>query len=167
MHVTPEFHDYIHNNTGESYANGWLVKSWQEPTDKPAWKYVLLMDGWHLKDSYESAAAAGVPSEAAAEGTSDKNDSHTNGVAVKCPRCHGTGAVPPAPPPSTVEKPRQRKTLGIRLPKDADENGIEVLETLLTAVRDELKGEMGWKDNVPAYYVLVAVLHDWLTGRVG
>jgi hypothetical protein len=158
MFVTPEFHDYIHKNVNESYANGWLIKSWDNPEDWPARGFVLHEnDCWH---KIESASVAGVPSETGAEGTGAGNPDP-----VKCPRCHGTGAVPPAPPPSTVEKTRHRKTLGVRLPVDADENGIEVLEVLLTAARDDLREEMNWKENVPAYYVLVAVLHDWITSR--
>ncbi len=155
MHITPEFHTYIHENPGESYANGWLVKSWDEPNIQPCRGYRAYPDGWH---KIESAPVAGEPSETGAEGEAD-----TAAVLPACPRCKGTGKVPPAPSPALPKK--HRVTLGIRLPKDADENGIEVLEALLTAARDELKDEMNWKDSVPAYYVLVAVLHDWITSR--
>jgi hypothetical protein len=35
MFVSPELHRFIHDNPGLSYARGWLVKSWQEPSEVP------------------------------------------------------------------------------------------------------------------------------------
>ncbi len=155
MHVTPEFHDYIHANPNESYANGWLVKSWDEPNLQPCRGYRAYPDGWH---KIESAPVAGEPSETGAEGADA-----AQGEPVPCPRCKGTGKVPPAP--SQPLPKRHRVTLGIRLPKDAAENGIEVLETLFSAARDELKEERGWSDTVAVYYVIADVFYEWLTWR--
>lgn len=69
--------------------------------------------------------------------------------------------------PATIHKgdkprqklaPRQRKMLGIKVPQDEQEKGTEVLQTLIQACREEWAEEMGWKPDVPAYYVLVAAL---------
>jgi len=35
MLVTPEQHDWIHRNVGESYELGWLVHSWEDPAEVP------------------------------------------------------------------------------------------------------------------------------------
>ena len=58
--------------------------------------------------------------------------------------------------------PRKRKTYTFKVPDDA-ENGGEILDTLIQECRDAVKNVLGFEDNVPAYFVLVAVLHDWLT----
>jgi len=64
------------------------------------------------------------------------------------------------------EKPRNRAVVSIRVPKDERENGAEVLDTLIDECRKELLAEDfndAWTEKVPAYFVLVAVLHDWLS----
>lgn len=63
------------------------------------------------------------------------------------------------------EKPRQKVTVTIKVPKDEREDGAEVLQTLIDECRKELAEPMGWSDNVPAYFVVSAVLADWLSGR--
>jgi hypothetical protein len=69
----------------------------------------------------------------------------------------------------TPKKPRKKPEPGrpktrflVHAPADA-ENGIEVLTTLMDAAKDKLVKQMNWQDDVGAYFVLVAVLHDWLT----
>lgn len=66
---------------------------------------------------------------------------------------------------ASPEAPRPRATVGIKVPKDERENGAEVLLTLIEECRKELQGEFNWKDDVPNYFVLTAVLADWLNGR--
>jgi len=82
------------------------------------------------------------------------------GLDELCPTCKK-----PLAKRKKSEPARKRVTLGIRLPKDADEDGIEVLETLLSAVRDDLRPEMGWTDTVPVYYVICALAVHWLQSR--
>lgn len=66
---------------------------------------------------------------------------------------------------SQDEAPRPRATVGIKVPKDERENGAEVLLTLIEECRKELVGEFNWQDDVPNYFVLTAVMADWLNGR--
>jgi hypothetical protein len=63
------------------------------------------------------------------------------------------------------EKPRPKVNVTIKVPKDEQEDGAEALRTLIDECRSELLEEMGWQENVPPYFVLIAVLHDWLSGR--
>lgn len=35
MEIPPDQHRWIHDNPAESYARGWLVKSWQDPAEVP------------------------------------------------------------------------------------------------------------------------------------
>jgi hypothetical protein len=66
------------------------------------------------------------------------------------------------------EKPRNRVNVTVNVPKDEREDGAGILDDLIQHARELLAEPMGWDDNVPAYFVLVAVLHDWLTGaRLG
>jgi len=57
-----------------------------------------------------------------------------------------------------AEKARNRVVKAIRVPKDEQENGIEVLDTLIEEAGKKLAPEMGWDDSVPAYYVITASL---------
>lgn len=61
-----------------------------------------------------------------------------------------------------TEAPRKRTVVSVRVPKDEHENGAEVLESLIGQARERLAPEMNWKEDVPPYFVLVAVLYDWL-----
>jgi hypothetical protein len=68
-------------------------------------------------------------------------------------------------PKKSRKKPdptRPKTRFLVHAPADA-ENGVEVLTTLMDAAREKLVKELNWKDDVGAYFVLVAVLHDWLT----
>lgn len=71
------------------------------------------------------------------------------------------------PKKAKPETPRTKVTVTIKVPKDEQEDGAEVLQTLIEECRKELVGEMGWQENVPAYFVLSAVLANWLQGRDG
>ena len=53
----------------------------------------------------------------------------------------------------------------MRVPATELENGAEVLDTLIDSAREELLDEMGWDEDVPDYFVLTAVLVDFLNGR--
>lgn len=82
-----------------------------------------------------------------------------------CPKCKGKGKVEKQPKPDKPEKPRTRVNYNVRVPKDELENGYEVLSSLVDSAREHLRPFMNWKENVPPYYVLVAVLHDWHQGN--
>jgi hypothetical protein len=46
--VSPELHTFIHANPGLSYARGWLVKSWQEPSEVPVTPHPELRFECHI-----------------------------------------------------------------------------------------------------------------------
>lgn len=62
------------------------------------------------------------------------------------------------------EKPRNRVNVTVNVPKDEREDGAGILDDLIQQGRELLAEDMGWDEDVPAYFVLVAILHDWLTG---
>ena len=74
-----------------------------------------------------------------------------------------------------LEKPRPRKTLTIRVPDDA-ENGSAIFKELVAACGDALTEALGYRgedvllddgsmrQKTPPYYVLVAVMHNYLQG---
>lgn len=63
------------------------------------------------------------------------------------------------PKPKNLEPAKPRQTKSVRCPKDAGENGIEVLESLIEQAGEKLAPEMGWSDSPPDYHVLVAALY--------
>lgn len=62
------------------------------------------------------------------------------------------------------EKPRRRQTFSVRAPVDAGENGVEILEGLIDGCRQKYAESLGWADDVPDYFVIVAVLAKDLQG---
>lgn len=79
-----------------------------------------------------------------------------------CPVCGRRQPEPPA-----RREPRKRGSWGKLLgPLPADEHQREAFETLINACRDELV-RMGLKadDMHGGFYVLLPVLHDWLSSR--
>lgn len=76
--------------------------------------------------------------------------------------CDSCGRRVPIPREST--EPRKRAQMNIAIPKDA-EDGAEVLRTLIEAARVRLvkSGAFAYGSDCPPYFVLAAVLHDWLT----
>lgn len=80
-----------------------------------------------------------------------------------CVKCKGSGVEPPEKPkPETPEKPRPKVTISFRVPKDDREDGYEIFHTLLGQAKEILVPKLGWQENVPPYYVLVAVLVSFL-----
>ena len=76
--------------------------------------------------------------------------------------CADCGRRVPIPKESTT--PRKRSQYNVAIPKDA-EDGAEVLRTLIEAARVQLvkSGAFAYGADCPPYFVLAAVLHDWLT----
>lgn len=66
-------------------------------------------------------------------------------------------------PRKKLEAPRKRAVVSIRVPKDEQEDGADVLNKLIQQVRERLAPVLGLQDDCPAYYVLVPALNDWLT----
>ncbi len=64
--------------------------------------------------------------------------------------------IKPEKKPRQKLAPRQRAVVQVRVPQDEREKGSEVLETLIDAGREEWAEDMGWKDDVPAYFVSCA-----------
>lgn len=57
---------------------------------------------------------------------------------------------------------RAKAVYSTRIPKDAAENGYEVLGALIEANKYRLAESFGWSESVPDYYVLCAVLAEGL-----
>lgn len=134
-------------------------------------RYPLLLDR-PTDASLSSSRAGGSVEQDATDGGSARP-----APSPSSPREPG-GAGSPVPPGSTcptcarVVPPKRKKlpgryrvTFAVKVPKDVQENGHEVLTTLVDSARDELRESMGWSETVPPYYVLAAVLHDWLGAR--
>lgn len=79
------------------------------------------------------------------------------GDTVLCARCKR-----PVRSQGPREAPRKRKRWQISVPDDA-EDGAEILDTLVEEARKRLAPVLGWNADVGAFYVLSAVLADWLS----
>jgi hypothetical protein len=66
------------------------------------------------------------------------------------------------PVPHEDKTPRQRAQYNVAIPKDAVEDGEQILRALIEACREVLKDRLSVDGDTPAYYVLVPVLSDWL-----
>ncbi len=76
-----------------------------------------------------------------------------------CPSCQRR-----VPIPKEDKTPRKRQQFNISVPADVEEDGAEVLRVLLKAAGVKL-GEMGlpYDEDTPPYYIINAVIADWLT----
>lgn len=68
--------------------------------------------------------------------------------------------------PQEPSEPRKRKRWVISVPDDA-EDGADVLDGLVNAARPRVAEALGYEGDVPPYYVVSAVLADWLGGQSG
>ncbi len=66
---------------------------------------------------------------------------------------------------TVMEKPRNKTTWSMKVPKDEQENGYEVFTTLFDQVRERMAPVLGLSETCPPYYVLVAVMIDFLSER--
>jgi hypothetical protein len=73
----------------------------------------------------------------------------------KCPTCERKVPHPRA----KTEKPRNKAKWSLHVPKDEQENGIDILQTLVR----EAAIELGRPEDCPPYFVLVEALHFFLT----
>jgi hypothetical protein len=65
--------------------------------------------------------------------------------------------------PRVVEKSRNRAVWSMKVPKDERENGIEVFTSLLDQARERIAPVLNLQTDCPPYYILVAVLVDFLS----
>ncbi len=79
------------------------------------------------------------------------DDTYPTGGDVLCSRCKR-----PVRAQEPRSAPRKRKRYQCSCPDDA-EDGVEILIALVQANRERLKDVMGWSDDVPDYYVHIAV----------
>lgn len=56
------------------------------------------------------------------------------------------------------EARKTRKTISVKVPNTAEENGAEVWDTLVDAAREKYAPAMGWDEDVPVYFVITAAL---------
>jgi hypothetical protein len=66
---------------------------------------------------------------------------------------------------TVMEKPRNKTTWSMKVPKDEQENGYEVFTTLFDQVRERMAPVLGLSETCPPYYVLVAVMVDFLNDK--
>jgi len=77
-----------------------------------------------------------------------------------CVRCHTPLEVKPRKKFQGEER-RQRKTISIKVPKDAQENGGAVWDSLL----EQAAYKMGVDEKTPPYYILIPVLYAFVTDQ--
>lgn len=75
---------------------------------------------------------------------------HTDDEFEPCPTCKGAGRRR-----KRREKPRRRRTYSIAVPVDEQENGLDVLRTLIEQAREVI----GRPEGTPPYFVLVEALY--------
>jgi hypothetical protein len=86
-------------------------------------------------------------------------------MTAPCRKCSGSG-IEPAKPEWTepAEKPPPT-CLNVNVPKDERPNGGANLRAQIALAGDALHDELGYTALTPPYYILAAVLHDWLGSR--
>ncbi len=75
-----------------------------------------------------------------------------------CPVCHRKVPVPKEKQPA----PRHRATVSMKVPADERENGAALWDERIEMGRELLCPVMGWDDDVPAYYVAMALVDKGL-----
>jgi len=98
------------------------------------------------------------PAEAAKMGWSVSQQQNPEDVSIVLPDAVPGQEKRKGTPRLKGEARKTRRTISVKVPDTADENGAEVYDTLLQGVREKLAPVMGWEDNVPAYFVLTAAL---------
>lgn len=88
--------------------------------------------------------------------TLDEDDASAVTPGDVCPACNRR-----VPVPREDRTPRKRQQVNISVPADA-EDGADVLKGLIDGCRERLAAPLGYDASTPTYYVLAAVLADWL-----
>lgn len=141
LRVCLDCHTMIHAEPARAYAAGWLVQSWNEPSNVPV-----------------------VSLQQAFPGLEQPVQRHEHGSEQEleeCGRCKGTGKTKKKPPKEETQATERKKTVyAVRVPKDEHENGYEVLETLLDDAAEKLKAAnlLQSVNRGANYYALVYVL---------
>jgi hypothetical protein len=63
------------------------------------------------------------------------------------------------------EARKTRKTISVKVPNTAEENGAEIWDDLIDQVRERFAPEMNWKEDVPVYFVITAALYALLQSK--
>ncbi len=87
------------------------------------------------------------------------DERYPEGGGVLCSRCKR-----PVRAQEPRSAPRKRSRWQCSVPDD-EEDGAAILDELIQSARERLAPLMGWSGDVAAYYVLVAVLHFFLTSN--
>ena len=124
-------------------------------------RYYALTEPEQLSNDAALTGALGGAADASRGGDGTPDPS---GSVSACETC-GRPLTPDKPKRAKREKPRNRAAITVNVPKDERENGAEVLEELIQAHRERLAPQLGWDANVPAYFVLTAVLAEALQGE--
>lgn len=100
------------------------------------------------------------PEDAAKMGWTVSQNEKPEDVSIVLP-----DVVPGAEKPAKKARPRldgearkTRKTISLRVPDAAQENGAEVYDTLVAECAKKFAPELGWDEDVPAYFVITAAL---------
>ena len=121
--------------------------------------------GWHLVAHAIRASLTNAEKEYVIrkKGWNWLNENYpASDIGPVCPKCRRPVK---AEKSGELEKPRPRKTLTIRVPDDA-ENGSAIFKELVAACGDALTEALGYTGDTPPYFVLVAVMHNYLQGPV-
>jgi hypothetical protein len=113
-------------------------------------KSLAFLDSYYPQDSGRDSADPGVASETASSPVTVEPARPD-----QCPTC---GHMPRASR-KPREPTRKRVQFNIAVPKDERENGYEILSTLV----EQARGELDRPEGCPPYFVLVEVLHFFLT----
>ena len=93
------------------------------------------------------------PAEAAKLGWWVSQDESPTDVPIVVPK-----SLPKEPRQKLKGKPRSRAVYSINVPKDAQENGVDLIEELCDTLRDAWREEHGWSEKVPDYYPIITAL---------
>ena len=81
-----------------------------------------------------------------------------------CRKCLGTGVEPAKPEWTQPAEKKEPTGTNITTPKQELPGGTEAFRALIGACGDSLS-DLGYSASTPPYYVLMAVMADWLNGR--
>lgn len=129
--VCLECHSWIHDNPRDAAAAGWLVLSWQDPTE---------VEAQVLEEEVARHTATGREHDHLSPGET-------------CPTCHRK-----VPVKREKQEPRNRVVVSFKVPKDVDEDGVALWDEHIQLGRDLLCPVMGWEDDVPVYNVAMTLV---------
>lgn len=166
LEACPACHEWVHKHPEHARLLGWIVPTWANPETVPilGWMPTEALSGDSLDVTSDGLRSEGTSSETKSLGQPGESPESA------CPKCKGTGTVPDEPKPEKLEKARTRSTWSMRVPKDDQENGADLMDDIVSILRPKMAPDFGWSEKVPAYTVVrtglgILVLHyDELMG---